>query len=230
MNAASSLNLYCFWTGDNLMKKDRLDALNSLKNTGLNVILITQYNLKNYLHPDFPLHPTYNYLSAVHRADYLRTYFMHIYGGAYSDIKFTTFDWTLAYTNFLSSSCIACGYTEPSFQGVEGRNIFEKVKLKIHYKKLIGNCAYIFKKNTDFTQEWYYQMISVLDKHEKNLYLNPANVPEDHFNKLINGKRSNYPLRWTEMLGNIFHPLCYKYRNIILHELPTPDFIKSKYL
>jgi hypothetical protein len=53
MNAASSLNLYCFWTGDNLMKKDRLDALNSLKNTGLNVILITQYNLKNYLHPDF---------------------------------------------------------------------------------------------------------------------------------------------------------------------------------
>lgn len=57
------------------------------KNSGVEVKLITPKNLNNYLLPDFPLHPAYDYLSLVHKSDYLRCYFMHFHGGGYSDIK-----------------------------------------------------------------------------------------------------------------------------------------------
>lgn len=226
----STPNLFCFWTGDNLMDSNRKNALSSLSNTNLNVVFIDKYSLKNFIHPNYPLHPAYNYLSAVHRADYLRTYFMHVYGGAYSDIKFTTSDWSLAFNTLKESSFIASGYTEPSFSGVEGPNFFHKFILRLNYKNLIGNCAYIFKPNSFFTLEWYNNMITVLDKKEGLLKIHPAAVPEDHYNKLIQSKRSMYPLRWTEMLGDIFHPLCYKYKNYIRHDLPPPDFLKSKIL
>lgn len=41
---------------------------------------------------DAPLHPSYSFLSGVHRSDYLRCYLMHHYGGGYSDIKHMHFD------------------------------------------------------------------------------------------------------------------------------------------
>ena len=44
-------------------------------------------NLSSWIAEKSPLHPAYNYLSSVHKADYLRCYLMHHHGGAYSDIK-----------------------------------------------------------------------------------------------------------------------------------------------
>ena len=35
----------------------------------------------------------------------------------------------------------------------------------------------------------------------------------------IYSKNYPYPLRWTELLGEIFHPLCYKYQNNIIRKL-----------
>ena len=43
-----------------------------------------------FIHPQYPIHPAYNFLSNIHRSDYLRCYFMHILGGGYADIKFYT--------------------------------------------------------------------------------------------------------------------------------------------
>ena len=83
--------VYCFWTGNNEMSETRKKCLNTIKNTNLNVILITPDNLNEYINE--PLHEGYKYLSEVHKADYLRTYFMHFYGGGYTDVKETTEDW-----------------------------------------------------------------------------------------------------------------------------------------
>jgi hypothetical protein len=83
-----SNNIYCFWTGDNEMSQNRLDGLHNLQTVSeCEVILVTPQNLNQYILPDAPLHPGYKYLSETHKADYLRTYFMHFYGGGYSDIK-----------------------------------------------------------------------------------------------------------------------------------------------
>ena len=79
--------LFCFWTDNNTMSSDRRNALSSLSNTGLEVIFVNQDNLSNWVLKNAPLHTSYKYLSSVHKADYLRCYFMHHYGGAYSDVK-----------------------------------------------------------------------------------------------------------------------------------------------
>jgi hypothetical protein len=56
------------------------------------VKVITPTLLPYFVLPDHPLHPAYKFLSAAHKADYLRCYLMHFYGGGYSDIKHLHFD------------------------------------------------------------------------------------------------------------------------------------------
>ena len=63
--------LFCFWTGDEVMSNDRSKALPTLSNTELKVIFLNKNNLFQWLLADVPLHPSYNYLSSVHKADYL---------------------------------------------------------------------------------------------------------------------------------------------------------------
>ena len=38
--------------------------------------------------------------------------------------------------------------------------------------------------------------------------------------KLKDNTISKYPLQWAEILGTIFHDLCYEYRDKLLYELP----------
>ena len=87
-------NIFIFWTGNNSLSENRIKSLESLKAvTGANIILITPNNLYYYIKPYAPLHPAYDYLSLVHKSDYLRSYFMYHYGGGYSDIKRSLGSW-----------------------------------------------------------------------------------------------------------------------------------------
>ena len=80
--------IYTFWTGNNPMSESRQSHFELLKLvSGVEVVLITPNNLSEYILPEYPLHHAFKYLSLVHKADYLRCYFMHHYGGGYSDIK-----------------------------------------------------------------------------------------------------------------------------------------------
>ena len=102
--------IYTFWTGDNEMPENRKRCLYLIKKlSNVDVILITKDNLNQYILE--PLHPSYEYLSFTHRADYLRTYFMHFYGGGYSDIKETTGSWDKYFDILDSSDYYAIGYT-----------------------------------------------------------------------------------------------------------------------
>ena len=112
--------------------------------------------LHKYILPTNPLHPSYNYLSETHKADYLRTYFMHFYGGGYSDIKRTTDSWLKSFDDLDKSNKWIIGYKE-----IDGGTAYGPSD---NYKELIGNCAYICKPNTPLTTEWYNEMISLLNK------------------------------------------------------------------
>lgn len=216
-------NLYCFWTGTNVMSDKRKSNFDTLKNTKLNVILVTPDNLNKYIKE--PLHDGYQYLSETHKADYLRTYFMHFIGGGYSDIKETKESW-LPYVKLLETDpnlwCI--GYKEVS-NGVPqiGDDIELTNKLRNDYEKLIGNGAYIFKPNTLLTNEWYSTMMKVMDSKLENLKKYPARNTED-----VYSEEYPYPLRWTELLGEIFHPTIYKYLDHINNSLPPPDFFNYR--
>jgi len=208
-------SIYIFWTGDNKMTENRMKCIENLKTKTLcNVILVDKTNLHEYILKEHPLHEAYEYLSETHRADYLRTYFMHFYGGGYCDIKKTTGPWIESFEKLMNSDKWIIGYPERD----EGC-IAYKPHCK-YYRELIGNGAYICKPQTPLTQEWYGEMISLMDNKLEKLKLFPSTFPQDRA-EISNGK---YPIEWNEMLGRIFHKVCYKYKDKILQTLPLLDF------
>lgn len=206
------------------MPVERSRALAGMEKSELNIRFITENNLSDWIVEGSPLHPAYQYLSAIHRADYLRVYFMHHYGGGYADIKHISSSWIPSWDNLFKSDKWAIGYREIGPRGVAMVPSLNYIRLLLNWKHLIGNCAYIFQPGTPFTTEWLFLTNKFLDKKLDILIANPASVPEDYKGRIIGHKSSLYPIRWSEMLGNIFHPLCLKYSNNILYSLPSPDF------
>ena len=208
-------NIYVFWTGKNPMSKNRQDCLKQLiKVSQCNVILITPEELNKYILNEHPLHPSYYYLSEVHKSDYLRTYFMRFYGGGYSDIKKTTGSWVESFEILQKSDKWIIGYKE-----INGGVAYHPLNNK--WDELIGNGAYICKPNTPLVIEWYNEMIKLMDKKYNELKKNPATFPRDK--KELN---NNYPIEWNEMLGRIFHRITYLYKDKMLRTLPI-SILKS---
>jgi len=223
--------IFCFWTDNTPMSNHRRIALSSIEISKLEVIFINQDNLSSWVLDDAPLHPAYEYLSAVHKADYLRCYFMHYHGGAYSDIKVLNKSWVSAFKTFKDSNYLVSGYRELSFfDTARGRGFVNDIWLASNFFKVIGCCAFICKPNTSFTKEWLRSIHKTLDHKYGLLAENPAQLPRDRLSKTFEfSHKSSYPLRWTEICGEIFHPLCLQYSQSILKNLPAPDF-KKKYL
>lgn len=219
----SPKKIYTFWNGKSELSENRIRNLMLLKNISqCNVGIIYEKDIANYILTAEPLHPAFTFLSATHKADYLRTYFLHFYGGGYSDIKKTNDEWISAF-NIVENSgenIYGCGYPEIGESGVANPLVASE------WEKLIGNGAYIFKPNTAFTQEWYNEMKNVLDtKHEllREYYVaNNGNIhPQAQYNP---DEPNNYPIEWNEMLGRIFHRIVFKYHPNILQILPISEF------
>lgn len=209
--------VYCFWTGNNPMTENREKAFKLLcQNAGVPVKLIHPENLNNYILTEYPLHEAYSYLSLVHKSDYLRCYFMHHYGGGYSDIKACKYSWKNSFIVFNKSDKILLGYKEinryavPVIDGKLGKD------LKTYFLSVKGNCAYICRPYTSFTTEWFNELHRRLDLYLPELKKCPGNVMGDN---------EGYPIRWTGILGDIFHPLCLKYHDKMMDSPAIkPDF------
>ena len=63
-------------------------------------------------------------------------------------------------------------------------------------------------------------MILLLNKKLDKLKLYPSRFPQDSAEK----SKGKYPIEWNEMLGRIFHKICYKYNNKLINTLPTSIF------
>jgi len=207
--------IYLFWTEDNSLSENRLNCLRQIKEeTKCDIKLITRQNLSQYILKEHPLHEGYQYLSATHKADYLRTYFMHFHGGGYADIKFQSGSWVESFEILKNSDKWMVGYAE-----IAGGVVYPP--LVNSYDDLVGNGAYIFKPQTPLTLEWYSEMLCILDTKLENLKLHPAKYPRD----CSEDPNSNYPIGWVELLGNVFHKICYKYKDKLIRTLPIPIFI-----
>lgn len=213
-----SYKLYCFWTDKNEMTEPRKKALQTLSQTGLEVTFIHPGNLNDYLIE--PLHEGYQYLSAVHKADYLRTYFMHHHGGGYADIKPNINNWTTFMDAFyLDYNAWILGYKEFDYGCAIIKNDPEMTQtLQNHWYDLIGNGAYACKPRTPLTTEWYRQLIEKMDSNLQQLKKFPAKDPRQ-----VYSPEYPYPFEWTEILGQIFHPLVYQYKHHALKTLPPPQ-------
>ena len=213
--------IYCFWTGENKLTPNRVKGLKSLQqNSGVKVELITPKNLSKYIKSDDPLPEGYKYLSLIHKADYLRTYFMHHYGGGYADIKTFPYSWNMAFDKLENSNAYAIGYPEISSLGVaQVKNKNLRNDLNTYWRLLLSNCAYIFRPYTKFTKAW-------LEEAKRRIKIN-LNKLKKHPAKNPFGKNKDYPIKWTYILGEIFHPLCLKYHDRILQDSSLMFYTKN---
>ena len=225
-NGIQSRVIFCLWTGPELMSENRLKALWSIfKNTGRPVAFVSQETVSDWVLSAHPLHPAYPYLSSTHKADYLRCYLMHHYGGGYADIKFTSKHWEIFFQQIEASPHhLALGYQElahgiPHVEGALGDQIRQA------HKELIGLCAFIFKPHTELTSRWYGALHALLDEKLELLRQNPGRFPLDQAGLVLeDGSVSRYPLRWAEILGEILHPLFYEFRDRLIKAPIEPSF------
>jgi len=184
--------------------------------TECNVVLVTPETLPQYILQNHPLHPGYPYLSAVHKADYLRTYFMQFYGGGYADIKLQTGSWKRSFALLNGSNGMKwiCGYPEIGKDAVCG-----PPDLQSRWTKTIGLGAFICRPNTPLTRQWYTRLMQHMDATYAELQAHPATDPRDH-----SGLGTGYPLQWSELLGQIFHPIVDAYLPYVSRSLPIPLF------
>ena len=226
-DCAAANIVFCIWTNTNPMSSDRARALFSIfSNIDCPVSYLNFRSYRNWEVDSDPFHPSFEFLSATHKADYLRAYLMHHYGGGYTDIKHTSKPWRDFFYKLNSSDMFCLGYTEIGPHGVA--LVEDEILLSIlrqNYRKLIGNGAYIFKKGTPLTKEWLKRTNALLDTKYDLLKKHPAKHPQDQRGlRLVDGSISEYPLRWAEMLGSIFHPLAYEHRDKIIHADIAPSF------
>jgi hypothetical protein len=163
-------NIFCFWFGPE-MSQSRIGCLNTItENSGCNVILVNELNLREYENIDYPIHKGFQFLSATHKCDYLRSYFMYHYGGGYTDIKKCNYSWQPYFEELYISYKEFIGYKEMN-GGVATRH--DNTHIQNHYDELAGVCHFIFKPKTDFAKLWMEQtndkMNQVFDKLNKYL-------------------------------------------------------------
>lgn len=203
--------LFCCWFGGiNKMSKDRRSCLESIFYYNNNTILITEENLEDWVKE---IHPGFYFLSETHKSDYVRTYIAHHYGGGYTDIKRHHFSFSKYHEeleNDLEAWMIGSTEAYPWDTAV--------ISLQPHYKSLLCMCSYIIKPSTNITNEWYNGMIKKMDEKYIALQKNPSSHPQDK-----NESGSGYPLRWAELLGENFHPACFKHKERLKHSMPYPD-------
>jgi hypothetical protein len=216
-------SIFVFWTGDNPMSMNRLVSLKKLQTVSeCNIVLVTKENLSDFVLPSDPLPEAYQYLSATHKSDFLRPYFMHYYGGGYSDIKQTMGSWSAGFDAIQNSTTLLCGYPEFSYHQIA------HVSYKKYWNIMVGCGAFISKANTPLTKEWYLSAKNLIVSKTSMLKRFPASHPQEcsegngYEGCQPHGVRSNYPIEWNEIMGRIFHPLVFKYRNFVSRTVPQP--------
>lgn len=218
--------VFSAWMGPGEMSANRETALLTLlRNTGCAHAHITRETLPSWIHPQFPFHPAFTYLSAVHQCDYLRCYLQHVYGGGYADIKHTTKNWRPFFEMLDASPAYGIGYTEVGPHGVARVGGLLEQEMQANYQKIVGVCAMIFRPRSQFTTEWYLRLSQLLEARMPVLVDNPARHPQDRLGaQFTDGSVSQYPFAWTEVGGDIFHPLAYEHTVHILHADMAPSF------
>jgi hypothetical protein len=219
-DALKSRTIFCFWTGDNPITPRRLHSLRTIQPiTGCKIQYITQESLNNWILPYAPLHQAYPFLSAVHKADYLRAYFMCHYGGGYSDIKEPTGSWIPAFEALEQNTDLwVVGYPEGSpddLAAVDDKELYRKMQSV--YSQMVGNGSYVCRSGTPLVRRWLAEVHRILDRVYKQLEAYPAPHP-----RVMKQGDPNYALKWTEICGNVFHPLVYEYLAHVSTSLPKP--------
>jgi hypothetical protein len=230
--------LFVVWLGPPMpaLRAASLAAIRT--HVGVETVLVKEAAIGDWVTADAPLHPAFARLSAVHQADYLRCHLMHYHGGGYVDVKPLLADWRPSFDHLDGTpEAVAVGYREPGPGGVAALGL-DRVRgpriltaawwhrrwLQLNHRSLIGTCGFICRPRSPLTTAWHAELSRRLDGFAATLADHPARHPRDHAGFAIDGSPSGYPVPWTALLGDVFHPLVWRHRHRILKTLPPPRF------
>ena len=186
-------------------------------NMNIDSVLITRKNLDDYLTE--PLHENFWLLSDVHKADYLRCYLMHFYGGAYADIKPPTEDWSEYMKEMSESENIwLMGYPQPHYLNLTGFTVEDLEEKKIMN---FSDTGFLCKRDTPLTNEWYNSLIKKMDDNSEQLKKYPAEYSKHNYCKNFSGPQ--YPFDYKDILDEILQPITCKYEYKVSRILPPLD-------
>lgn len=149
------------------------------------------------------------------------------YGGSYHDIKFRDKSWKDCWNDddWLNDDTIWIFGRRESNKNAIGYPSGQE-ELRNHYKKLVSMNFVICKPYTPYLHELMEQIYQKLDKHLEKLKQYPALEPGGTVNHMVSIPSDSYPLRYLEVMGELFHPLMLKYNKHI--KFGIADIINKK--
>jgi hypothetical protein len=219
--------IYIFWTEANELTPRRKHNLQIIKDRcGVELKFLNHRDIPAYELTEHKFHEAYQYLSATAKSDYLRSYFMNFYGGAYCDIKRAEWDWNPFFDQLENSEAWITGYRLGNILDVAvDPNDQDGNIMKDNWNQLIGAGAMICKSRTPFTEYWFTLMTSILETKIELLKKNPAKHVRDRLGWVTD---SGYPLRWAEIGPETFMKSCYTFKDKLSYNLPCPE-LNEKY-
>jgi hypothetical protein len=163
------------------------------KTSKVDVVLVTDDNLKEFEQIDRPFHPGFDRLVPTAKADYLRAYFMYFFGGGYTDIKTIEYDWNPYFDLLEQSDKVAIGYREKS------PNDINYPEAKLVHDQMLGFGAFIHKPRSHLAKKW-------------------VNYVEDIMTE--KAESTDYPFRYTELGGDVWHRVQVENLGCWLFDLP----------
>jgi len=228
--------VFVCWFGGYLNKNskmslNRFGAFKSMiENIKIPIILITDNSYKSFEKSEYKIHEAFEYLSATHKSDYMRVYMLLHYGGGYSDIKYYTKSWDNLWNDedWLNNDNLwiyGARELDPQWIGYpKGEQYIQQ-----YYNDLITMNSIICKKNNHFIKELNNKINIILDSKLEKLKKYPGYNSGYYQNKLYDDIPNNqYPLRWSEIGGEIHHKLMYKYKDHIKYGLPRYELVNYR--
>lgn len=204
----------------------RFNALKSLiENINVPVIIITNENYKNWILEEFPLNENFNNLSGVHKSDYLRVYLLYHYGGGYHDIKWREKSWENEWDKFQNKNIWFIGRREIKESHIAYNPNTDNKNIQKRYNDMITFGWIISKPKNECLKLFIIRIEEILNNKSEALKLNPA--PKSRCGIGVDCDESKYPVRWLELLCEIFHPLMLNYIDHINYTLP--DIVYKNY-
>lgn len=214
------VRLYWFGAEMNETRRRSVESIRRAIGSDCVLEIIGERELEKY-HAVVPVHGCFQYLSGIHKSDYLRGHIGHHWGGGYTDIKPYNYSWDGCFDVFEDSEVWVAGAPEFSPSGVAGcQDVVDM------WKYLLTQCNDIMRSRTPYSLAVLTRQNDLLDRYADALRAHPANCDRCSRASDFDGEfpeAGEYPISWNHLWGAIVHPAQVEFLSHVRQSLPIWD-------